>query len=49
MTEEKKVACVVCAWRKDCLKKFRYQPSPRLRCPDYTRDLTLPEEKDKDT
>jgi len=48
MTDEKK-ACVTCAWRKDCTKKLRFQSSAELRCPDYTRDLTLPREKDKDS
>lgn len=43
MVDERTI-CVVCAWRKDCRKKHRYQSSG-LRCPDYTRDITLKEDK----
>lgn len=42
--------CVVCAWRKDCLKKFSMGKDIKLRCPDFTRDLTIKEsEKSFDT
>ncbi len=35
--------CNVCAWRADCKKKFSYQHSPVSKCPDFTRDESLPE------
>ncbi len=49
---EDKTYCVVCAWRDNCKKKFHFESSLQLRCPDYTRDLTIkkdPEEEDRDT
>jgi hypothetical protein len=41
--------CQVCAWREHCQKKHRLQgEAGQTRCPDFTRDLTLPTEpKDK--
>jgi hypothetical protein len=36
--------CAVCAWRKDCVKKFKDSKelgSGKLKCPDYTRDVTI--------
>ncbi|HOJ42918.1 MAG TPA: hypothetical protein PLW88_00355 [Syntrophorhabdaceae bacterium] len=53
MTDEVTL-CVVCAWRKDCQKKFSTSSDIRLRCPDFTRDLSIkdPEkesDKEKDT
>jgi len=47
LTEERTI-CVVCAWRKDCLKKFSFQSSGGRRCPDYTRDLTIKSPEDKE-
>ncbi|MBP8625300.1 MAG: hypothetical protein KBE27_04260 [Syntrophorhabdaceae bacterium] len=35
--------CVVCAWRKECQKKFSMSDDIRLRCPDYARDLSIKE------
>jgi len=37
--------CAVCAWRKDCKLKYRYESS-RLYCKEFTRDLTLYERKE---
>ena len=49
MVDERTV-CVVCAWRENCLKRFRNESTGQLRCPDYTRDVTLkdPEEKEEE-
>ncbi|OPX98102.1 MAG: hypothetical protein A4E62_00713 [Syntrophorhabdus sp. PtaU1.Bin002] len=33
--------CVVCAWRKDCQKKFRKSQDVTLKCPDFSRDLSI--------
>ncbi len=37
--------CIVCAWRADCQKKFSISGKD-MRCPDFVRDLSLPEEKE---
>ncbi len=33
--------CVVCAWRKDCQKRFLRGPEVQLKCPDFSRDMTI--------
>jgi|ETNmetMinimDraft_30_1059905.scaffolds.fasta_scaffold1384380_1 hypothetical protein len=33
--------CSLCAWRKDCKLKFRYQGDTSLFCKEYTRDLGI--------
>ena len=40
--------CVVCAWRKDCNKKFLRSPSIASQCVDFTKDLSIetPEKTD---
>lgn len=41
--------CVICAWRKDCQKKFSMSGDIKLRCPDFTRDLSIKDtEKESD-
>jgi len=40
--------CMVCAWRRDCLKRHKYESSGRFKCLDFSRDVTIPEEKDKE-
>jgi hypothetical protein len=32
--------CAVCAWRETCQKKFTVSGRD-IRCPDFTRDLSL--------
>ncbi|MCK4910456.1 MAG: hypothetical protein KAR83_02390 [Thermodesulfovibrionales bacterium] len=32
--------CVVCAWRATCQKKFSISGRD-MRCPDFSRDVTL--------
>jgi hypothetical protein len=44
---EDRTICVVCAWRKDCNKKFSMDGATTTRCPEFTRDVTL-EEPDPD-
>jgi hypothetical protein len=36
--------CIICAWRADCQKKFSVSGRD-IRCPDFVRDMLLPEEK----
>ena len=33
--------CSLCAWRRDCKIKYRFQENPSLYCREYTRDLTI--------
>jgi cytidylate kinase len=42
MTTERHV-CGICAWRRDCQKRFKLSSEAFLgsHCPDYTRDLTI--------
>ncbi len=37
--------CVVCAWRKDCKKKYLHGKEVSLRCSDFTRDATIKKDK----
>ncbi|MBN1382285.1 MAG: cytidylate kinase-like family protein [Deltaproteobacteria bacterium] len=42
MAKEKQI-CGLCAWRRDCQKRFKVSSDVFLgvNCPDYTRDLTI--------
>lgn len=37
--------CGICAWRRDCQKRYRISTDSFLNvnCPDYTRDLSIKE------
>lgn len=37
--------CVICAWRQNCNKKFSMDGATTTRCPDFTKDLTLKDDK----
>jgi hypothetical protein len=39
--------CVVCAWRKDCQKKFLQSADVTARCPDFSRDVSIKDEEKK--
>ena len=41
-----KTICAICAWRADCQKKFSVSGKD-LRCPDFVRDVSLPEGKEE--
>jgi hypothetical protein len=43
MSDDKTI-CVICAWRKDCRKKFSMDGATTTRCPDFTKDITLKRE-----
>lgn len=48
MNGETPEICAICAWRATCQKKFSIS-GRNLRCPDFTRDLTIKNEaKDED-
>lgn len=34
--------CSVCAWRKDCKKKYSYSQGSCIKCSDFTRDVSIP-------
>jgi hypothetical protein len=34
-----KEACILCAWRENCQKKFSLS-GRNIRCPDFVRDLS---------
>jgi hypothetical protein len=36
--------CAVCAWRATCQKKFSVSGRD-MRCPDFTKDLSIGEKK----
>ncbi len=38
--------CVVCAWRRDCSKRFCV-PDGGAKCPDFTRDVTIRNQTDE--
>jgi hypothetical protein len=42
--KQEPLICLVCAWRKDCLKKYSFTGG---QCLDFSRDVTvkLPEEE----
>lgn len=33
--------CVICAWRKDCQKKYLRSKDTSVRCSDFTKDITI--------
>ncbi len=37
--------CSICAWRKDCKKKFSMGDG-KLNCPDFSEDLKIKKETD---
>lgn len=44
MTTDRRI-CGICAWRRDCQKRYRISTDAFLNvnCPDYTRDLSIKE------
>lgn len=44
MTDEPSL-CIVCAWRKDCKKRYLQDKEVTLRCPDFTRDALIKKDK----
>ncbi len=35
------ILCAVCAWRKNCQKRFLKSKDIKLRCPDFAKDLAI--------
>jgi hypothetical protein len=44
--ESNRTVCVICAWRQTCNKKFSMDGATTTKCPEFTRDVTLPIEKE---
>jgi hypothetical protein len=40
--------CMICAWRQTCIKRFSIAQDSKLRCPDFTRDVTIKEEEEEE-
>ncbi|MBI4687053.1 MAG: hypothetical protein HY756_04635 [Nitrospirae bacterium] len=38
--------CIVCAWREQCQKRFSVKDRD-FRCPDFTRDVSIPREEEE--
>jgi len=41
MTDSQVHMCVICAWRKDCRKKFSVSKDPNPHCADFSRDVSI--------
>ena len=44
--ESDKRLCIICAWRENCLKKFRFSDGVALHCVDFCQDLTIKDQKE---
>jgi len=44
--ENNRTICVICAWRLTCNKKFSMDGATTTRCPEFTKDVTLPAAKE---
>jgi len=38
---EEPVLCARCAWREQCRKRFSFDNTKPIRCPDFSPDVTL--------
>ncbi|MCB2185409.1 MAG: hypothetical protein KQJ78_03255 [Deltaproteobacteria bacterium] len=47
IAQHTRTMCAVCAWRETCKKKFSYEQGGTVKCPDYTRDASLPPEPEE--
>jgi hypothetical protein len=45
---EEIILCARCAWREFCLKKFQFDNTKPIKCPDFSPDLTLLKEAKDD-
>lgn len=39
--QEELVLCARCAWREFCVKKFSFDNTKPIKCPDFSLDLEL--------
>jgi hypothetical protein len=52
--DNERTLCVICAWRKDCQKKFLRSQDLSVRCPEFTKDISIndgvnPDDKEKNS
>jgi hypothetical protein len=52
--DNERTLCVICAWKKDCQKKFLRSQDLSVRCPDFTKDISIndgvnPDDKEKNS
>jgi len=42
-TGSDKRICAICAWRENCVKRYKHQDNPLvdINCPDFTRDISF--------
>jgi hypothetical protein len=45
---EERSLCVICAWRKDCQKKFLKSQDISFRCPEYVKDISIKDDEKPD-
>jgi len=46
--EEELVICARCAWREQCVKRFSFDNTKPIKCPDFSPDVTLKPEGEGD-
>lgn len=44
-SEEILVLCANCAWREVCIKRFSFDNTKAIKCPDFSPDVRLLKEK----
>ncbi len=44
-SEETVVLCANCAWREVCVKRFSFDNTKPIKCPDFSPDVKLLKEK----
>ncbi len=42
------VLCARCAWREHCTKRFHFDNTKPIKCPDFSPDVTLKDEVAED-
>lgn len=45
--EEEIILCARCAWREFCVKKFSFDNTKPIKCPDFSLDLELVKKEKK--
>ncbi len=40
-----RISCVICAWRKNCKKKFSMSKG-QINCPDFAEDISIKEKEE---
>ncbi|HFC97532.1 MAG TPA: hypothetical protein ENJ40_03600 [Thermosulfurimonas dismutans] len=46
--EAEPVLCARCAWREHCTKRFSFDNTKPVKCPDFSPDVTLKDETEDD-